>query len=85
MAHPESAELLWRLAEDRQQAEHVSKVAVLQAAALLFNALKKSCRSRVGDYKIPETWTIGTEPLRRNINRELVKREWRGSLVAALC
>jgi acyl-coenzyme A synthetase/AMP-(fatty) acid ligase len=33
---------------------------------------------------VPETWTIDTEPLPRNLNGKLVKRELRRSLNAAL-
>jgi acyl-CoA synthetase (AMP-forming)/AMP-acid ligase II/AcrR family transcriptional regulator len=47
-------------------------------------ALKAFCKEKLADYKVPETWTIGTEPLPRNINGKLVKRELRSSLAAAL-
>lgn len=38
----------------------------------------------LADYAVPETWTIGTEPLPRNLNGKIVKRELRQSLHAAL-
>ena len=47
-------------------------------------ALREFCAGRVADYAVPETWTIGTEPLLRNAGGELMKRELRRSLNAAL-
>jgi long-chain acyl-CoA synthetase len=47
-------------------------------------ALQSFCAARVADYAVPETWTIGTEPLPRNLNGKIVKRELRQSLHAAL-
>ncbi len=47
-------------------------------------ALRSFCLTRLADYKVPETWTIGTEPLPRNINGKVIKRELRGTLAAAL-
>ena len=47
-------------------------------------ALREFCAGRVADYAVPETWTIGTEPLPRNANGKLMKRELRRSLNAAL-
>ena len=47
-------------------------------------ALREFCAGRVADYAVPETWTIGTEPLPRNANGKLMKRELRHSLHAAL-
>lgn len=47
-------------------------------------ALQAFCSGRVADYAVPETWTIDTEPLPRNLNGKIVKRELRRSLNAAL-
>jgi acyl-CoA synthetase (AMP-forming)/AMP-acid ligase II/AcrR family transcriptional regulator len=47
-------------------------------------ALRAFCAQRLADYAVPETWTIGTEPLPRNANGKLMKRELRRSLNAAL-
>jgi acyl-coenzyme A synthetase/AMP-(fatty) acid ligase len=38
----------------------------------------------VADYAVPETWTIGTDPLPRNINGKVMKRALRESLHPAL-
>jgi len=46
--------------------------------------LQAFCAERMADYAVPETWTIDTEPLPRNLNGKLVKRELRRSLNAAL-
>lgn len=47
-------------------------------------ALQAFCAERVSDYAVPETWTIGTESLPRNMNGKIVKRELRQVLHAAL-
>ncbi len=47
-------------------------------------ALQAFCAERLSDYAVPETWTIGTEPLPRNLNGKIMKRELRQSLHAAL-
>ncbi|MDE2606676.1 MAG: AMP-binding protein [Burkholderiales bacterium] len=47
-------------------------------------ALQAFCAGRVADYAVPETWTIDTTPLPRNLNGKIVKRDLRQSLHAAL-
>jgi long-chain acyl-CoA synthetase len=47
-------------------------------------ALEMFGRERLSDYAVPETWTIGTEPLPRNLNGKIMKRELRQSLHAAM-
>lgn len=47
-------------------------------------ALQAFCAERMADYSVPETWTIGTEALPRNLNGKIMKRELRQSLHAAL-
>ena len=47
-------------------------------------ALAAFCAARLSDYAVPETWTIGTEPLPRNLNGKVMKRELRQSLHTAL-
>lgn len=42
------------------------------------------CAKLLADYAVPETWTIGTEPLPRNVNGKIVKRELRQTLRASL-
>jgi len=37
-------------------------------------ALQAFCAARIADYAVPETWTIGTEPLPRNANGKVLKR-----------
>jgi O-succinylbenzoic acid--CoA ligase len=39
------------------------------------------CASRLGDYKVPESWTITTEPLPRNSMGKLAKKDLRALLV----
>ncbi|MET3512673.1 acyl-CoA synthetase (AMP-forming)/AMP-acid ligase II/AcrR family transcriptional regulator [Pseudacidovorax sp. 1753] len=47
-------------------------------------ALAAFCAERLSDYAVPETWTLGTEPLPRNLNGKILKRELRQTLRAAL-
>ena len=48
------------------------------------DSLQAFCAERLSDYAVPETWTIGTEALPRNLNGKVMKRELRQSLHAAL-
>lgn len=48
------------------------------------HALQAYCSQRMADYAVPETWTIDTEPLPRNLNGKIIKRELRQTLHAAL-
>jgi acyl-CoA synthetase (AMP-forming)/AMP-acid ligase II len=40
-------------------------------------SLRDFCAARLADYKVPETFTLGTEPLPRNANGKLLKRQLR--------
>src|SRR4051812_9087715 len=40
--------------------------------------LRDFCAARLADYKVPEKFTLGTEPLPRNANGKVLKRELRG-------
>jgi acyl-CoA synthetase (AMP-forming)/AMP-acid ligase II len=40
--------------------------------------LKDFCTGRLADYKVPEKFTLGTEPLPRNANGKVLKRDLRG-------
>jgi acyl-CoA synthetase (AMP-forming)/AMP-acid ligase II len=42
--------------------------------------LKSHCSSHLSDYKVPETFTIRTDPLPRNANGKILKRELREAL-----
>lgn len=45
--------------------------------------LKSFCAEHLGDYKIPESWSVSTAPILRNANGKLAKNELR-ALAAAL-
>jgi acyl-CoA synthetase (AMP-forming)/AMP-acid ligase II len=47
-------------------------------------ALQAFCAERLADYKVPETFTVSAEPLPRNANGKLLKREMRERLLAEL-
>ncbi len=40
-------------------------------------ALQVFCAERLADYAVPETWTLGTDPLPRNLNGKIMKRQLR--------
>src|SRR5688572_16353118 len=40
--------------------------------------LREFCAARLADYKVPERFTLGTEPLPRNANGKVLKRQLRG-------
>lgn len=40
------------------------------------------CAGRLGDYKVPESWTLSTEPLPRSATGKLAKKELRALLAA---
>jgi acyl-CoA synthetase (AMP-forming)/AMP-acid ligase II len=42
------------------------------------------CAARLSDYKVPETFTVRTEPLPRNANGKLLKRELRKELLTQI-
>ena len=42
--------------------------------------LRSFCAERLADYKVPESFTLGVEPLPRNANGKLLKREMRAQL-----
>jgi acyl-CoA synthetase (AMP-forming)/AMP-acid ligase II len=44
--------------------------------------LKRFCAERLADYKCPESFTIQEQPLPRNLNGKLLKRQMRTELLA---
>ena len=42
------------------------------------------CKANLSDYKVPESWTVGRDPLPRNPNGKLLKREMRDELLKSL-
>lgn len=44
--------------------------------------LRRYCADRLSDYKVPESFTLSNEPLPRNANGKLLKRELRERLVS---
>ncbi len=51
--------------------------------ATLAAELKAHCAIRLSDYKVPESYTVLNEPLPRNANGKLLKREMREQVAAA--
>jgi long-chain acyl-CoA synthetase len=52
-------------------------VTLRSAGATDAAALHAFCAARLSDYKLPERWTLATEPLPRNANGKLMKRALR--------
>lgn len=40
------------------------------------------CHERLSDYKVPETWTLGSAPLARNANGKIDKKALRALVLA---
>jgi acyl-CoA synthetase (AMP-forming)/AMP-acid ligase II len=47
-------------------------------------ALRAWCAERLSDYKVPETMALTREPLPRNANGKVIKRQLRERLAASL-
>jgi acyl-CoA synthetase (AMP-forming)/AMP-acid ligase II len=56
---------------------------VVVRAGIAADALKAFCAARLSDYKVPETFTLSTEPLARNANGKLLKRQMRDVAIEA--
>ena len=48
----------------------------------LSNEIRSHCAARLSDYKVPESYSVGVEPLPRNANGKLLKREMREQAAA---
>lgn len=59
-------------------------VAAREGCTLDSEALRAFCTERLSDYKVPESYSLGSEPLPRNANGKLLKRELRARLQAEL-
>ncbi|CAN0004874.1 unnamed protein product [Phaeothamnion confervicola] len=57
-------------------------VAAREGRTLDAQALRAFCAERLSDYKVPESYSLGSEPLPRNANGKLMKRELRERLLA---
>jgi long-chain acyl-CoA synthetase len=64
--------------------ERVHAFVVPRHSAISAEALRLFCAERVADYKVPESFTLRTEPLPRNANGKVVKQVLRDELAAQL-
>ena len=60
--------------------ERVHAFVALRDAGVSADELAQFSRDRLSDYKVPESWTLQTEPLQRNANGKLMKRVLREDL-----
>jgi long-chain acyl-CoA synthetase len=63
--------------------ERVHAVIVTRDGAVKREALRAWCAERLSDYKVPETIDLTTEPLPRNANGKVMKRQLRDAWAAA--
>jgi acyl-coenzyme A synthetase/AMP-(fatty) acid ligase len=47
-------------------------------------ALRAWCAERLSDYKVPETMDVRTDPLPRNANGKVMKRQLRDAFMALM-
>jgi acyl-CoA synthetase (AMP-forming)/AMP-acid ligase II len=64
--------------------ERVHAFVMLKTADAVEDELREFCRTRLSDYKVPESFTFSTTPLPRNANGKLVKKEMRDQLLKSL-
>ena len=64
--------------------ERVHAFVMLKTAGSLEDELLDFCKSRLSDYKVPESFTLSSTPLPRNANGKLVKKEMRDQLLKSL-
>jgi long-chain acyl-CoA synthetase len=63
--------------------ERVHAVIVIRDGEVSAGALRAWCAERLSDYKVPETMDLTTEPLPRNANGKVMKRQLREAWAAA--
>jgi len=63
--------------------ERVHAVVVTRGDAVSEGALRAWCAERLSDYKVPETIVLTADPLPRNANGKVMKRQLREPLAAA--
>jgi len=64
--------------------ERVHAFVMLKRSGTSAPDLAQHCKTRLSDYKVPESFTLSLSPLPRNANGKLVKRDLREQLLAAL-
>jgi acyl-CoA synthetase (AMP-forming)/AMP-acid ligase II len=62
--------------------ERVHAVIVLRDRTIDIDALRSWCAERLSDYKVPETMALVLEPLPRNANGKVIKKQLRDMLAA---
>jgi long-chain acyl-CoA synthetase len=63
--------------------ERVHAVIVVRDSEVCEDALLAWCAERLSDYKVPETMVLTAEPLPRNANGKVMKRQLREAWAAA--
>ncbi|MGO4712574.1 class I adenylate-forming enzyme family protein [Bradyrhizobium sp. 2TAF24] len=63
--------------------ERVHAIVVARNATLAADSLRQLCITQLSDYKVPETFDITLEPLPRNANGKVMKKQLRERVTAA--
>ncbi|MBR1219115.1 AMP-binding protein [Bradyrhizobium sp. U87765 SZCCT0131] len=63
--------------------ERVHAIVVARNATLAADSLRQLCATQLSDYKVPETFDITIEPLPRNANGKVMKKQLRERMAAA--
>lgn len=64
--------------------ERVHAFVMLKTSGQLEDELREHCRTRLSDYKVPESFTLTSTPLPRNANGKLVKKDMRDQLLKSM-
>ena len=64
--------------------ERVHAFVMLKQMNISDDELREFCRSRLSDYKVPESLTLSSTPLPRNANGKLLKKDMRDQLLKSL-
>lgn len=80
-AHPAVAECAVVAKPCPVLGERVHAFVALKQPGTGADALRDHCKARLSDYKVPESFTLTTDPLPRNANGKLMKRAMRDSIL----
>lgn len=78
--HPDVVECAVVGKPDPVLGERVQAFVWAQDALIVESELQQFCRDRLAEYKVPEIFTFMRQPLPRNANGKILKRELRGRL-----
>ncbi len=84
MSHPAVVEAAVVAKPCEVLGERAHAFVTVTGAGASADALTRHCASLLADYKVPDSFTLGLEPLPRNANGKLMKRQLRDELLRSL-